>query len=139
MEKLQLGIGVSEQEAERVSSDVMAGLRAMNCLLHNDIHTSNVVLREGNWSPVIIDFGEANIRQPGTSDEDWRRIINEGPDTRYMRRLLVDPENGRWKRTVTPYEMSDWRYIKLSVFNEYVESMPEDFRQAMFERVVGTN
>ncbi|KAK0217183.1 hypothetical protein IW262DRAFT_1464216 [Armillaria fumosa] len=68
MEKLQSDIDVSEQEAERISSDVMAGL----C--------------EGNHSLVIIDFGEANIRQPATSDEDWRRIINDGPDTRYMRR-----------------------------------------------------
>ncbi|KAK0227475.1 hypothetical protein EDD85DRAFT_958095 [Armillaria nabsnona] len=122
--------------------DVMTGLRAIeaeNCLLHNVIHTRNVVLREGNQSPVIIDFGEANIRQPGTSDEDWRRIVNGGPDTRYMRRLLVDPESGHWKRTVTPYEMSDWHYKKPLALNEYVESMPEDFRQATFERVVGTD
>ncbi|KAK0421912.1 hypothetical protein EV421DRAFT_1684798, partial [Armillaria borealis] len=90
MEKLQLSIDVSEQAAERISSDVMAGLCAIEaeCLLHNDIHTRNVILREGNRSPVIIDFGEANIRQPGTSDEDWRRIINGRPDTRHMRRLL---------------------------------------------------
>ncbi|PBK88579.1 hypothetical protein ARMGADRAFT_362315 [Armillaria gallica] len=97
MGKLQPGIDVSEQEAERISSDVMAGLRAIeaeNCLLHNDIHTRNVFLRESDRSPVIIDFGEANIRQSGTSDEDWRRIINGGPDTRYMRRLLVDSESG---------------------------------------------
>ncbi|PBK71085.1 hypothetical protein ARMSODRAFT_62827 [Armillaria solidipes] len=94
MEKLQPGIDVSEQEAERICSDMMAGLRSIeaeNCLLHSDIHPRNVILREGDRSPVIIDFGEADIRQPGTSDEDWRRIINGGPDTRYMRRLLVDP------------------------------------------------
>ncbi|SJL12484.1 uncharacterized protein ARMOST_15911 [Armillaria ostoyae] len=63
---------IPEQEATRISSYVMTGLRAIgseNCLLH-DIHTRNVVLREGNRSPTIIDFGEANIRQPGTSDED---------------------------------------------------------------------
>lgn len=38
-----------------------------------------------------------------------------------------------------PYEMSDWHYKKSLAFNEYVESMPEDFRQAMFERVMGTD
>ncbi|PBK79535.1 hypothetical protein ARMGADRAFT_120785 [Armillaria gallica] len=37
---------------------------------HNDIHTRNVVMCEGDPSPVVIDFGEANIREPRTSDED---------------------------------------------------------------------
>ncbi len=41
-----------------------------------------------------------------------------------MRRLLVDPEGRRWKRTVTPYH-----YMKPLAFNEYVESMPDDFRR----------
>lgn len=65
---------------------------------------------------------------------------------RYMRRLLVDSENGRWKRTTTPYEMSDWHYRKSfgirmlrSTSNEYVEIVPEDFRQATFERVADTD
>lgn len=65
IEKLQPDIDVSEQEAKRISSHAMAALRAIeaeNCLPHNDIHTRNVVLREGNWSPIIINFGEANIR-----------------------------------------------------------------------------
>ncbi len=39
----------------------------------------------------------------------------------------VDPKNGRWKRTVSPYEMSDWHYKKSLAFSEYMESMPEDF------------
>lgn len=47
----------------------------------------------------------------------------------------ADPENGRWKRTVTPYEMSDWHYKKSLAFSEYMESMPEDFCQVTFERV----
>ncbi len=47
-----------------------------------------------------------------------------------MRNLLVDPEDGPWKRIVTPYEMSDPYYKDPPiVFNEYVESMPEDFRR----------
>ncbi|KAG7441358.1 uncharacterized protein BT62DRAFT_937118 [Guyanagaster necrorhizus] len=142
MDKLRPGVDVSEQEAERISSAVMEGLRAIeaeNCLLHRDIHTRNVVVREGNRSAVIIDFGGASIRKAGTSDEDWRMNVHGGPDTRYMRRLLVDPENGRWKRNVTPYEMSDWHYAKPLAFNEYVESVPEDFRRATFERVLDTD
>ncbi len=142
MSKLKPGVDVSEQEAERISSQVMEALRtieAKNCLLHNDIHIGNVILREGNRSPVIIDFGQAGIRDPDLSDEEWSDAVRAGPDTRYMRRLLLNPENGPWKRTVTPYEMSDPHYKNPLVFNEYVESMPEDFRRVMFERVLDTD
>ncbi|SJL12534.1 uncharacterized protein ARMOST_15962 [Armillaria ostoyae] len=75
MEKPKPDIDVSDQGAKKISNDMMAGLRAVkveNCLLHND--TRNVVLREGNRSPVIIDFGEANIRQPGANDDDWTTV-----------------------------------------------------------------
>ncbi len=140
MDKLRPGIDVSEQEAERISSEVMEGLRAIeaeNCVIHDDIHTRNVVLREGSLSAVIIDFGMAHIRQAGTSDERWNGVVHGGPDTRYMRRLLVDPEGGRWKRTVTPREMLEYR--KPLTFNNYVESMPEDFRRATFDRVLDTD
>ncbi|KAK0421906.1 hypothetical protein EV421DRAFT_2066923 [Armillaria borealis] len=145
MDKLKPGIDVSEQEAEKISSAVLEGFRAIeaeNCLLHNDIHTRNIVLREGSRSPVIIDFGLANIREPEYSDKGWESVVRGGPDTRYMRRLLVDPEDpevGCWKRTVTPFEMSDWHYEKPLAFNKYVESMPEDFRRATFDRVLNTD
>ncbi len=56
-----------------------------------------------------------------------------------MRRLLLNPEDGPWKRTVTLYEMSDPRYKNPLVFNKYVESMPEDFRRETFERVLDTD
>ncbi len=137
MDKLEPGIDVSEREAEKISSAVLEGFRAIEaekCLLHNDVHTRNVVLREGNRPSVIIDFGEASIRDPEYSDEEWERVVHGGPDTRYMRRLLVDPEGGRWKRIVTPYH-----YKKPLAFNEYVESMPEDFRRATFDRVLDTD
>ncbi len=55
MDKLRPGIDVSEQEAGRISSEVMEGLRAIeaeNCVIHDDIHTRNVVLREGACLPL---------------------------------------------------------------------------------------
>ncbi|KAK0431069.1 hypothetical protein EV421DRAFT_1929914 [Armillaria borealis] len=134
MDKLNPGIDVSEEEAEKFSSAVLEGFRAIeaeNCLLHGNIHTRNIVLREGSWSPVIIDFGLANIREPEYSNE-WRRVVRGSPDTRYIRRLLVNFEDGCWKRTVTPFDMSDWHYDKPLTFNKYVESMPDNFRRATF-------
>ncbi|SJL12475.1 uncharacterized protein ARMOST_15902 [Armillaria ostoyae] len=110
MMKLKPGVDVSQQEAERISSQVMEALRAIeaeNCVLHDDIRIGNVVLREGNRSLVIIDFGQADIREPELSDEEWSSVVGASPDTRRTRNLLVNPEGGPWKRTVTPYEMSD--------------------------------
>ncbi|PBK71133.1 hypothetical protein ARMSODRAFT_1017059 [Armillaria solidipes] len=134
--------GLIFDKKQRISSQVMEAFRAIeaeNCVLHNDIHIGNVVLRDGNHSPVIIDFGQAGIRDPELSDEEWSDAVRGGPDTRYMRRLLVNPEDGPWKRTVTPYEMSNPHYKNPLVFNKYVESMPEDFRRMTFERVLDTD
>ncbi|PBK83142.1 hypothetical protein ARMGADRAFT_1089696 [Armillaria gallica] len=68
MEKLKLGIDISEQETKKIYNAVLEG-------------NVTVVLREGNRSPVI---GLANIRNPGYGDEEWER-------GRPLR-LLVDPE-----------------------------------------------
>ncbi|KAK0235490.1 hypothetical protein EDD85DRAFT_843182, partial [Armillaria nabsnona] len=72
MDKLEPGIDVSEEEAEKISSAVLEGSRAIEaekCLLRNDVRTRNIVLRKGNQSPVIFNFGEANIRNPQYGDE----------------------------------------------------------------------
>ncbi|KAK0421914.1 hypothetical protein EV421DRAFT_1914856 [Armillaria borealis] len=68
--KLKPDVDVSMREAERIFSQVMEALHAIeaeNCALHNDMHIRNVVLRDGSRSPVIIDFGQADIREPGLS------------------------------------------------------------------------
>ncbi len=136
MEDLKPGVDISQQEAEAISSrvmDVFRTIEAENCVIHNDLHIGNVILRD---SPVIIDFGFAIIRRPGWSDEEWRAVVEGGPDTRNMRRALVE---GRWKKNVTPFEMSDSRYDNPAVFNKYVENLPEDYRMKMFERVLDTD
>ncbi len=51
MDKLEPGIDVSEEEAQKISSAVLEGFRAIEaekCLLYNNVHTRNIVLREGN-------------------------------------------------------------------------------------------
>ncbi|KAK0224974.1 hypothetical protein EDD85DRAFT_216704 [Armillaria nabsnona] len=140
MEKLKPGVDLSEQEAER--SQVKEAFRAIeseNCVLHNDVHIGNVVLREGNRFPVIVDFGQADIREPGTSDEEWLGVVWGSPDTRYRRIVLMNSEEGPWKRTVTSYAILDLHYKNPLFFNRYIGSMPEDFRRATFERVLDTD
>ncbi|PBK79230.1 hypothetical protein ARMGADRAFT_175317 [Armillaria gallica] len=121
MAKLKPGVDVSDREAERISSQVMEALRPIeseNCVSHNDIHIGNVVLRDGNRSPV--------------SDEEWSSVIGASPDTHYMRNLLVNPEDSPWKRTDAV------RDVGHAVLESYGESMPDDFRRVTFERVLGT-
>ncbi|KAK0421907.1 hypothetical protein EV421DRAFT_2026202 [Armillaria borealis] len=140
MENLEPGVDFSLPEAEIISSKVLDAFRtieAENCVLHNDIHIGNIVLRDADGSPVIIDFGRASVRDPGCSDLEWRDNVEGGADTRFMRRVLRDPKYGVWKRTVTPFETQDYR-TPLE-FNEYVESMPEDFVTTTFEKVLGTD
>ncbi|KAK0443639.1 hypothetical protein EV421DRAFT_1947236 [Armillaria borealis] len=126
----------------KLKPGIMEALRAIEaenlCLAQWHSH-QNVVLQDGNRSPVIIDFGQADIREPELSDEEWSSVVWGSPDTRYMRNLLANPEDEPWKRTVTPYEMSDPHYRNPLVSNEYVESMPEDFRRETFERVLDTD
>ncbi len=100
MAKLTPGVDVSEQEAEGISGQATEALRAIeseNCVLHNDIRVGNVVLWDGSCSPVIIDFGQADIREPELGDEEWSSVIGASSDTRRLRNLLVNPEDRPWK------------------------------------------
>ncbi|KAK0217181.1 hypothetical protein IW262DRAFT_175592 [Armillaria fumosa] len=118
-----------------VNSRRACAIEAENCVLHNDIHIGNILLRDGSHSPVIIDFGQADIREPEANDEKWMSVAWRSLDARYMGNRLMNSQNGPWKWTVTPYEMSVPHYKDPLVFNEYVEDIPEDFRRVTFERV----
>ncbi len=56
-----------------------------------------------------------------------------------MRNLLMNPEDGPWKQTVMPYEMSDPQYKNPLIFNKNVESLSHDFRRVTFERMLDTD
>ncbi len=80
MDNLKPGIDVPEQEM--VSSAVLEGFRAIeaeNCLLHNVIHTRNIVLREGDQSlsSLILErrtFGILSIASGGSASSTEVRI-----------------------------------------------------------------
>ncbi len=55
--------------------EALRAIEAGNCVLHDDIHIGNVVLLDGNRSLVVIDFGQADIREPELSDEEWSSAI----------------------------------------------------------------
>ncbi|KAK0472753.1 hypothetical protein IW261DRAFT_1596690 [Armillaria novae-zelandiae] len=130
---------IPEQEAERISSEVMEGfhtIEAENCVLHNDTHTRSIVLREKDLSAIIIDFGQAIVCAPGRS----LRVMKAGwalfraTDMRFIRKIFGGSRAWRVEEDCNAFRDSSWRYEKPVAFNRYVESMPEDFRRATFER-----
>lgn len=71
MDSLKPGIDLPLEEAETVSDRVIDAFRAIKdemCVLHNDVHIGNIILRATDKTPVIIDFGYAMIREPNMSD-----------------------------------------------------------------------
>ncbi|KAK0431074.1 hypothetical protein EV421DRAFT_1912246 [Armillaria borealis] len=139
MGSLRPGVDIPRPEAEVIAERVMDAFRtikAEKCVMHNDIHIDNILLRDSDRSPVLIDFGWALTREPGMSDEEWEDSVAGSQDTRFVRRFLMSKEHGVWRRQQTPLPM--FHYSSLS-WNEYVESQPDDYRKQMFERVSGTD
>ncbi|KAK0458248.1 uncharacterized protein EV420DRAFT_1643129 [Desarmillaria tabescens] len=141
MDSLKPGIDLPLDEAEKISDQVMDAFRSVKnemCVLHNDVHIGNVILRATDRSPVIIDFGYVMIRKPNMSDAEWMELARQCSDISSMRAVLAD---GKWRRKQTPRPMSDYlgKYRTPFHFNKYVEEMPEDYRLATFERIPDTD
>ncbi|KAK0186828.1 hypothetical protein F5146DRAFT_1004890 [Armillaria mellea] len=105
MDSLKPSIDLPLEEAETVSDRVMDAFRAIKdemCVLHNDVHIGNLILRATDKTPVIIDFGYAMIREPNMSD------VNA------MRSNL---ENGKRRRKQTPRPMSDYTRKHRTLFH----------------------
>ncbi|KAG7440628.1 uncharacterized protein BT62DRAFT_1012562 [Guyanagaster necrorhizus] len=108
MEQVKSGIDVSHEDAKTISS---------RCW------TRSVVPRQ-RTTYCITTFTSATS-QPGCPDKEWRDIVKGGADTRFMKRVLLDPKNGGWKKNVTPFEMSDYHYDQpVDLCGEYARGLP---------------
>ncbi|KAG7441359.1 uncharacterized protein BT62DRAFT_1011606 [Guyanagaster necrorhizus] len=115
---LKPGVDIPRPEAEALADRVMdafSTIKAEKCVMHNDIHIDNILLRDSDRSPVHIDFAWSLTRKPGMNDQD--------------------KDHGMWRRKETPLVM----YYSALSWNEYVENQPEDCRRQTFERVPGTD
>ncbi|KAK0227431.1 hypothetical protein EDD85DRAFT_958051 [Armillaria nabsnona] len=127
--------GMDLDAAETISDQVMDAFRNIKdeiCVLHNDIHIGNIILRATDRTPVIIDFVYAMIREPDMSDAKWTEIVRQCSDISAMRSNLAKE---KWMRKQTLRPMSDYtgkyrtgKYRTPFHFNKYVEEMPEDYR-----------
>ncbi|PBK81715.1 hypothetical protein ARMGADRAFT_772845 [Armillaria gallica] len=64
-------------------------------------------------------------------------IVWGGPDMRHIGRMLA-LNAWDWKRNITPLEISDIHHDSRLTINEYVESLPEDYRDLASDRVLDT-
>ncbi len=127
--------GIALDAADTISDQVMDAFHNIKdemCVLHNDIHIGNIILRATNRTPVIIVFVYAMIREPDMSDAKWTEIARQCSDISAMRSNLA---NEKWRRKQTPRPMSDYtgKYRTPFHFNKYVEETPEDYRRVSFE------
>ncbi|KAK0458197.1 uncharacterized protein EV420DRAFT_384601 [Desarmillaria tabescens] len=139
MGSLRPGVDIPRPEAEAIAGRVMDAFRtikAEKCVMHNDIHIDNILLRDSDRSPVLIDFGWALTWEPGMSDEEWEDSVTGSQDTRFVCRVLMSKDHGAWRRKETPLPI---RYYSPLSWNEYVENQPEDYRRQAFGRVAGTD
>ncbi|KAK0458940.1 uncharacterized protein EV420DRAFT_340818 [Desarmillaria tabescens] len=138
---LKPDVNIPRSEAEAIADAVMDAfriLKAQKCVIHNDIHIDNIILRHSDRSPVIIDLGCALTRESSMSDsEEWEASIAGNDDMRAVRNMLTSKEHGVWRRKETPLPMH--YYHTLLAWNKYVENQPEDYRKQTFERVPDTD
>ncbi|KAG5734902.1 hypothetical protein E4T56_gene13757 [Termitomyces sp. T112] len=93
MAKIRPGITITFEEAEAISQRVLELGRQLRRfgVCHSDVHVGNIILREKDNSPVLIDWGLATLPAPGASlNERWNDIGVETDFNRDLRYLLRD-------------------------------------------------
>ncbi|KAG7440627.1 uncharacterized protein BT62DRAFT_997660 [Guyanagaster necrorhizus] len=123
MGSLKPGVDIPRPEAEALAGRVMDAFRTMKtekCVMHNDIHIDNILLRDSDRSPVLIDFGWTLTRKPGMNDEEWENSVSGSQNTRFARRVLMSKDHGVWRRKGTPVPMN--YYYSALMWNEYVRT-----------------
>ncbi len=139
MDSLQPGVDIPQPEAESIADRVMDAFRtikAEKCVMHNDVPIDNILLRDSDRSPVLIDFGWALTREPRMSDQEWEDSVAGCQDVRFARNVLLRKEHGVWRRKETPLPI---HYYSPLAWNEYMENQPDDYRRQTFEKVQGTD
>ncbi|KAJ6505750.1 hypothetical protein C8R47DRAFT_967753, partial [Mycena vitilis] len=141
---LKVGVDLTKDTAQLVSRriiDAVAKIQSLYCL-HDDIRLPNFVLK--NWphdpQPVVIDFGNASVLEPGMSVDDWAANIDEVQDAR-IQLIVTGREEGRPWHIPSPHQPHV--YERIARFNGYayanslIEDVPDEVREMQFERVPG--
>ncbi|KAG5318529.1 hypothetical protein C0989_001156, partial [Termitomyces sp. Mn162] len=93
MARIRPGITITFEEAETISQRVLELGRQLRRfgVRHSDVHVRNIILREKDNSPVLIDWGLATLPAPGASlNERWNNIAAKTDFNRDLRYLLRD-------------------------------------------------
>ena len=86
---------IAEAEAVAIFRKLAMALQTLHQagLIHCDVHPGNIMLRQGDQEPILIDFGSAKLLQPNTYTVTT--TVNEGYAPYEQRRKDAEP-NAKW-------------------------------------------
>ncbi|KAI0066335.1 hypothetical protein BV25DRAFT_1821252 [Artomyces pyxidatus] len=136
MDRLHIGVEISEADALRVSPRILDALRRIRQLrvLHRDIAARNIILRRDTLSPVWIDFGSAATQPPEETRESWTQIVGEVNEVGLARRILW---RAGWHNPSPPLTalqtcLPDYGY---GLVNHTIEEVRPDWRAEHYEPI----
>ncbi|KAJ7602002.1 hypothetical protein DFH06DRAFT_1153203 [Mycena polygramma] len=141
--ELKVGVDLTKDTAHLVSRriiDTVAKIQSLRCL-HGDIRLPNFVLK--NWphdpQPVVIDFGNASVLEPGMSVDDWAAHTDEVQIAR-IQLIVAGRDEGRAWHIPSPYQPHVYERIGRSsgygYANSLIEAIPDEVRSMQFERIL---
>ncbi|KAG5349505.1 hypothetical protein C0989_003364, partial [Termitomyces sp. Mn162] len=156
MAKMRPGITITFDEAEAISQRVLELGRQLRRfgVCHSDVHVGNVIIREKDNSPVLIDWGLASLPAAGASlNERWNDDSVRTDFHRDLRYLLRDgvyyegpnddevhppiTAGGIWHRLRTP--LSDEERIRFAQewgydwTNEDISRLPDEEKALFYD------
>ncbi|KAG5337946.1 hypothetical protein C0989_008586 [Termitomyces sp. Mn162] len=162
MAKIRPGITITFEDAEAISQHVLELGRQLRRFgaCHSDVHVGNVILREKDNSPVLIDWGLASLPPAGASvNERWNNPnvrTDSHRDIRYMLRDRVyyrGPNNdevhppitagGIWHRFRTPLSdeaqirsAQEWGYRSI---NLRISRLPDEEKALFYDEDISVD
>ncbi|KAJ7652663.1 hypothetical protein DFH06DRAFT_1134120 [Mycena polygramma] len=141
--ELKVGVDLTKDTAHLVSRriiDTVAKIQSLRCL-HGDIRLPNFVLK--NWphdpQPVVIDFGNASVLEPGMSVDEWAAHTDEVQSAR-IQLIVAGRDEGRAWHIPSPYQPHVYERIGRSsgygYANSLIEAIPDEVREMQFERIL---
>ncbi|KAF8515228.1 hypothetical protein BU17DRAFT_51939, partial [Hysterangium stoloniferum] len=131
LDGLHIGQNVSEEEAEQISQRILTTFREIRKwrVMHCDVRRANILVRNSDLSPFIIDFGSAYHKKSET-EEEWAILAAGVHDIKDARDRLEMQGLHLPSPLVTEPDASSNGF---RVMNKQIESSSETWRKKYVE------
>ncbi|RDB26738.1 hypothetical protein Hypma_005351 [Hypsizygus marmoreus] len=136
MGEVQPDVDIPRADIERTSENTLQIMKRLRDLyaLHKECRPQNVMIRrQYPHNPVLIDFGQTNVKLPHMSVQKWKEYtenIDEIKDMRYaLSRAGVHVES--------PVREWEDRFLGYAFFNDFVERRSQAWREQFHDPVFG--